>query len=313
VIVAGVVVLLVALAGSPVQVVSTQVADDACPSSAEVEQALASLIGPLAAPPAIRDVAKLERADGKLRVELVGSDGVVVAERLLERSGSCAEMGRMAAIVIASWESDVHPEFVRPPGEIPRVERRAAPTPPVMPPPAAAPTPPAAYEVGAGVSVAQADKPAAGGSIGAAWFPRGLGLGVSVLAAADAPRTIAVGAHEARWRRWTASLELAHRWGRSGFAVDAHGGPIVGRLATEGVDYDQNRSDAAVSFGATAGLRASWWAWRHAALWLDLRGSYFPRRESVYGMGTTLDETAVPSWGGIASIGVALGRGPRFP
>ena len=41
-------------------------------------------------------------------------------------------------------------------------------------------------------------------------------------------RTIAVGAHEARWRRLTASFELAHRWAPMGLVVDAHGGPTLG-------------------------------------------------------------------------------------
>ena len=157
----------------------------------------------------------------------------------------------MAAIVIASWESDVHPEFVRQPAEIARVER--APPPETRrrrrPAPAAA-----SYDVAAGVTLGQADTVAAGASVGGAWFPRGVGLGLWLLGAGDLARTIAVGAHEARWRRWTASLELAHRWARAiGLVLDAHGGPTLGWLSTEGVDYAQNRSDSAVSLGGDRG------------------------------------------------------------
>ena len=139
-----------------------------------------------------------------------------------------------------------------------------------------------------------------------------MGLGLWLLGAGDMARTIAVGAHEARWRRWTANLELARRWARDGFAVDAHGGLTLGILATKGVDYMQNQSDSAVSLGGTAGIRTAWWTSRHAALWIDLRGFYFPRPDSIYGTGagTMADEAAVPSWGGIVSAGVALGRGP---
>jgi hypothetical protein len=301
------VVSVLAIATSPVRVVASQIADDGCPSGAAVEQALASMIAPDAPAPTIRDVARLERSPGKLRVELVGTDGVVIAERLLEGNGSCADLGRMAAIVIASWESDVHPEFVRQPAEIVRHPR-----PEPLPEPPVTPAVSAAYEVAAGVSLAQADKPAAGGSIGAAWFPRGRGLGVSVLGAGEMTRSITVGAHEARWRRWTASLELSRRWARAGFALDAHAGLTLGWLATEGVDYTQNRSDSAISLGGTAGLRASWWASRHAGGWLDLRGFYYPRPESVYGVGATVDQTTIPGWGAVASIGVALGRA-SFP
>jgi hypothetical protein len=294
--------LLVTVATSPVRVVN-----DDCPTGAEVELALASMITPSGAVPANRDVAKLERRPDKLRVELSDPDGVVIAERTLDGGASCAELGRMAAIVIASWESDVHPEFVRQPAEIPRVERVAQPP---APSPAAAPS--AAYDIAAGVTFGQVDTPAAGASIAAAWFPRGVGPGLWVLGGGDRERTIAVGTHEARWRRWTASLELAHRWARGAFAVDAHGGATLGLLATEGVDYMQNQSDSDVSFGGTAGIRAARWTSRHTALWIDLRGFYFPRRDSIFGTGagTTLAETAVPSWGGIVGLGIALGRAP---
>ena len=297
-------VFLFAVATSPVRVV-----DDGCPSGAEVELALASMLTSSGAAPTSQDVAKLERGPDKLRVELADPEGIVIAERTLDGGASCAELGRMAAIVIASWESDVHPEFARQPTEIIRSE------PPQLLEPPAPVRSAAAYDVAAGVTFGQADTPAAGASIGAAWFPRGVGLGLWVLGAGDLARTIAVGAHEARWRRWTASLELARRWRPHGFVLDAHGGLMLGWLTTEGVDYTQNRSDSAVSLGGTAGIRTAQWVSRRAAVWIDLRGFYFPRRDSIYGSvgGTTADEAAVPSWGGIASVGVALGRAPLSP
>lgn len=300
------VVLLLAVATSPVRVVN-----DACPSGEEVERALATMLTSSGATPAAQDVATLERVAGQLHLELRDAEGVVVAERTLDGNAPCAELARMAAIVIASWESDVHPEFVRPQTEIARAERTPPPERPA-PPIATVPAVSAAYDVAAGVTLGQADTLAAGASIGAGWFPRGVGLGLSVLGAGDMTRTIAVGAHEARWRRWTASLELAHRWARDAIVFDAHGGGTLGWITTEGVDYTTNRSASAISFGGTAGIRTSWWMSRRAAFWLDVRGFYFPRKDSIYGTGggATQDETPIPSWGGIASVGVALGRGP---
>jgi len=290
-----------AVATSPVRVVN-----DGCPSGADVELALASMLTSSRAPPTSRDVAKLERGPDRLRVELADPEGIVIAERTLDGGASCAELGRMAAIVIASWESDVHPEFARQPAEIVRSEPSRAPE---RPAPARSA---AAYDVAAGVTFGQADTPAAGASIGAAWFPRGVGLGLWILGVGDLARTIAVGAHEARWRRWTASLELARRWERRGFMLDGHGGLILGWLATEGIDYTQNRADSTVSLGGTAGIRTAWWVSRHAAVWIDLRGFYFPRQDSLYGSlaGATVEEASVPSWGGIVSVGAALGRAP---
>jgi hypothetical protein len=293
--------VFLAVATSPVRVV-----DDGCPSGAEVELALASMLTTSGATPATRDVAKLERGPDKLRVELADPEGIVIAERTLDGATSCAELGRMTAIVIASWESDVHPEFARPPVEIVRSE-------PPAPLEVHAPAGSAAtYDVAAGITVGQADTTAAGASLGGAWFPRGVGLGLWVLGAGDLPRTIAVGTHEARWQRWTASLELARRWGGDRFVLDAHGGLMLGWLSTEGVDYTQNRSDSVVSLGVTTGIRGARWVSRRGAVWLDLRAFYFPRQDSIYGSlaGATTDQAAIPSWGGIASIGVAFGRPP---
>src|SRR5262245_50069217 len=124
--------------------------------------------------PEKQDVAKVEHASDKLHVELRDPEGVVIAERTLDGGASCAELARMVAIVIASWESDVHPEFVRRPTEIVRV-RSIAPIP--EPPIPTAPAVVASYDVAAGATVGQADTLAAGASIGAAWFPRGVGVG----------------------------------------------------------------------------------------------------------------------------------------
>jgi hypothetical protein len=304
VIAAGVLSLLV-MAASPVTVV-----DDGCPAGADVEATLASMLSTTDAAPARPDVAKLDRAEGQLHIELSDSQGAVIAERTLDGGASCAELGRMAAIVIASWESDVHPEFARQPTEIARATRSPIPEPAIPTPVPAVRS--AAYEFSAGVMLGEADTLAAGASVGAAWFPRGVGLGLWVLGAGDLERTIAVGAHQARWQRLTASLELGHRWLRDGFVLDAHGGPTLGRVTTEGVDYTQNLSASALELGGTAGLRTARWLSRRVAFWVDLRGFYFPRADSIYGTtaGTPVAETAVPSWGGIVSAGVALGRAP---
>ena len=308
-------ILFLAAAPSPVRVGSA--ADDGCPSSAEVESAIASMLVQSGATPPSQDVANLERRGETLHVELVDGDGVIIAERALTERGSCSELGRMAAILIASWESDVHPELMRAPRPFVRAEpgpMPARPAPTIAAVASPAPSAGAAYDVAAGATLGRSDTLAAGFSLGATWFPRGVGLGLWALGTGEAPRSIAVGAHEARWRRWTASLEIARRAAWTGWAVDPHGGLTVGWLTTEGVDYAQNRSQSAVSVGGTAGVRLARWASRYAALWVDLRGFYFPRRDSVYGTagGTGIDETPLPVWGGIGSLGVALGQ-PSLP
>ena len=287
-----------------------RVVDDGCPvgrggrAGARLDADVAS-----GAAPASQDVAKLERGPDKLRVELADPEGVVIAERTLDGGASCAELGRMAAIVIASWESDVHPEFVRQPAEIVRVERAAGrprgPPPPPPCPPRPTTSPPAS-RLARPTRSPPAPRSAAPG-FRAAWvWDSGSSARATWRARSPSVRTRRAGGGGRR----ASSSRGAGRATR--FVLDAHGGLTLGWLTTEGVDYTQNRSDSAVSLGGTAGIRTAWWVSRRAALWIDLRGFYFPRRDSIYGTaaGTTVDEAAVPSWGGIASVGVALGRAP---
>ena len=281
------------LAALPVRVES-----DACPSAAEVEQALASMLSSVSGVVG-QDVAKVERTGGHLRVELVDATAAVLAERLLDGHGSCAELAELAAIVIASWESDVHPEFVRPHAE------------PLVAPPPATRAPGAAFDVSLGASLSQAGQLAAGGFLGAAWFPRGKGLGLSFLVAGETTRTLEVGDGQARWRRWTGSPEIAWRWGRGGLAVDGHGGLALGWLATNGVNFSENKSNASFSLAVTAGIRSSWWFSRHIAGWIDVRGLIFTRSDVVH-TSPTGEESEIPRLVGIASIGLALGRAPTF-
>lgn len=300
---AAIVSLLVA-AISPVSVL-----DDGCPSGADVEAALTSMLAPQREPRSNQDVAQLEHRTNALHVELRDSDGVIIAERMLNEGASCPELARLAAVIIATWESDVHPEFLRPLADI---DRRVAPSPPSPPDRRTVAPSAAAYDVAAGLTLGQADTLAAGASIGAAWFPRGSGLGVWALGAGDITRTIHLGPHEARWRRWTASLELAHRWTRHRLSIDGHGGVTAGWVTTQGVDYVRNQSASTTAVGATAGIRSSWWISRHVGVWGDLRAFYFPSRDFIYATsaGVTAAEAPVPSWGGVASIGLALGRAP---
>ena len=97
--------------------------------------------------------------------------------------------------------------------------------------------------------------------------------------------------------------------------VDAHGGPTLGWISTEGVDYTQNRSDSAVSLGGTAGISTAWWLSRRAAFWIDLRGFYFPGRDSIYGSARGSGaRTRRPSRAGAESPASAWPWGePRFP
>jgi len=110
--------MLIAGLSALLALLSVQVESADCPAGPEVELTLARLLPP---PSGIvrPNRAHVWKQDGLLQIELVNPDGAVVGRRSLEARGSCAEMADMVAVVIASWESDVHPAFVAPPTELP--------------------------------------------------------------------------------------------------------------------------------------------------------------------------------------------------
>jgi hypothetical protein len=271
-----------------------RVQSQACPSGPQVEQLLASML-PSISHTVRPDLARVERRAGGLHIELSQAQGAVIAERMFDRDGSCAELAELAAVAIASWESDVHPEFGRP-----HVEPGPA---PVL---AAQPPTPMAYDAALGASLSHAGSFAAGGVLALTWIARGKGPGLRLLAAVEGERTVDLGVGRARWRRWMGSAELAWRLART--PLDFHGGLALGWLTASGADFSaENRSSLSFSSAATLGVRLSWWATRTLALWLDLTGLYWTRSQTVYAEPTGREQE-IPRLQGVASLGLAAGR-----
>ena len=156
------------VAALPVQVESA-----ACPSGHEVEQPLDSMLPSV--PEKVRpDVAHVLRRGNQLQVVLVGTDAAVIAERWIDDTGACSELAELIAVVIASWESDVHPEFARPHGEPVAAALAEKPAAPPAPAPQTAPF----YEVAAGSSLSWSGSPGLGGILSMGLVPRGAGPGL---------------------------------------------------------------------------------------------------------------------------------------
>lgn len=279
-------------AGGPVRVESGD-----CPSGAQIEQMLAAML-PSLPEGAQPDVARVKKRTVGLRIELSQADGRVIAERQFDRTGSCSELAELAAVAIASWESDVHPEFARP-------QVVSTPGPSVVLPMAERPTP-KAYDVALGASLSHARSYAVGGLLTLTWMPWATGLGIRILGAVETERTLDLGANQARWRRWMGAAELNGRL--ASLPLDIHGGVTVGWLKARGVDFTlDNRSVDAFSPAATMGVRWVWWAARHFALWLDLSGLYWVRKQTLTSESPD-GEQQLPQWQGVASAGLAVGQ-----
>src|SRR5262249_18315952 len=148
-----------------------------------------------------------------LIVTLARPDGTTIGERALDRGYPCADLASAAAVVIATWESDVHPEFRLPPPLAPPPAPRA-PSPPAPPVVSASPAPAPAgarWDVGAGITGSLAPSsggtaPALGALVVASWTPAAHRVGARLAVAGTMERELPLGSARVRWQRTNLAL-----------------------------------------------------------------------------------------------------------
>jgi hypothetical protein len=207
-----------------------------------------------------------------LRVVLRGADGRDVGERLLSTDASCDDLAQAVAVVLATWISDVHPEFVgalpqrQPEPDAKPIDTRSATT---SEPRArfahevATPetTPPRGVsrhiEPGLGVGVGIAGpKAAAVASLVAAWIPSsGIGLAVSATLASTREQPLADGT--LAWRRWPVAAGLVLRVPLRGALLDFSGGGAFAWSHLVGRGFPSTSSADDFALGAFASARVA--------------------------------------------------------
>jgi hypothetical protein len=167
-----------------------------CPSAAMVRARLEPLLPAQTLKTSADTAWLIGENDGQVRLRLTRADGTLVGERLLERALDCQELARAAAVALAAWLSDIHPEFA-PAGLLE----------PDAPAPAAAPGPApprgGGWEVAIGGAAALPDgflTPALQAEAG--WSRRPAGLGLRGMVLLSGTRTEPLGsAGRAVWAR----------------------------------------------------------------------------------------------------------------
>lgn len=250
-------------AGPPVDIDG----DSTCPTPAEVAPRLAGLLRPDAAagPP---DLARLSDRAGALFIQLQRPDGSPIGERALERGYPCADLAAAAAVILATWESDVHPTF-RPTLAAPAAELR-------QPAPVTAPEAPTAMAFDVGGAIAGSLAPAAG-SGGGAWGALLVGtlsgdrLGGRLAVQAVTERTLDLQAGTVHWRRMMLALGPQLRFKRPGRGpfVDLHVEAAGAWVSASGSGFATNHSDSSADLGLGAGVRLVLGG-RSLAPWVDL-------------------------------------------
>lgn len=263
-------------------------ADTQCPRGDVLGRELGEILG-LSATEHLSEVARLAYADGGLVVTLRDTEGRVLGARTLPLEGDCDELARAAAVVLATWLSDVHPEFV------PRLAQRANATPSAPTVANAAGTTDGATRTSAangsnaGKAVARVTRPSgsmrssgsvhlerewrlrAGAAVGAAvlsapvafagtlsvaFVPNHGGIGATLRASAVTPRERDVPGGKVRYFRWPLAAGATLRFKAPSVALELDGGGALGWLHVAGRSFSPDHSADDATFGTFAAARA---------------------------------------------------------
>ncbi|HEX3697129.1 MAG TPA: hypothetical protein VH374_17260 [Polyangia bacterium] len=285
--------------------------DSICPLPQAVAARLGELLpgATLASEP---DVALLDDQGASVRIQVRRADGTPIGERVLERTFPCPDLAGAAAVIIATFESDVHPEF-----------RLALATPlyPPAPPPVAVtmtPTAPArafsaAYEIGAAVTGSLAPSSdragaAAGALIVGGWTPAGRGLGGRLSLQASTARTLALGNGNGtvQWRRFIAGLGPQWRWASRGRGVffDLHADALGALVLASGGHFINDQDASGLDIGGGLGARLML-PGRLFAPWVDLSAYGWLRRQVAYESPSGAS-VSLPRIEGILALGLSF-------
>jgi hypothetical protein len=262
------------------------------------------------------------RDEGLVLVTLRGKDARVLGERRLPGDGSCDELARAAAVVLASWLSDAHPEFVP-----------TVPTPPPLDVPSTAATPTNGAEAPSAEAPPSSGRVTSSGRVvprsalgwrvlgalglgftptplalvggaGVALVPKTSGLGATLRASVSTWRAIDVDGGRALYRRWPLEAGAVLRFAGASVSGELEGGAALGWLALSGRSFGTNRRAADATFGPFATARALG-PGRTLQPLVELSGVYWARTTRVYG-DPARPSAALPNLELSLSVGLAL-------
>jgi hypothetical protein len=232
--------------------------------------------------------ADLSRDGAWLELTLTDTDGTSLGERRFEANEDCALLSHTVAVVLATWLTDEHPEYVvllpshdlaskpdaQPPaGSAPASAPRTSPAPAlpaaapapavaatraVRPPPARTKEPAPAYRAAFSAALGGAwgsSEFAPGAWLGASLDPGLKGWGLDLAAAWVANRSEPLAGREVRWTRWPLLVGPYLRWVTKAGRFDLGAGPALAWLRLEGQNFSTDIATSHVAFGGYAALR----------------------------------------------------------
>jgi hypothetical protein len=260
-----------------------------CPTPQAVEQRAQALAGDLPLP------RTLLSTDGvNLRLELRGEGDEPLADRQLEASQDCAGLAEAAGVIVAAWAADLRAKAL----EAPRLPRPSSPRPPGLP---------AVWEgsLGVGLSVASGPLPAFELLGEAAVYPgHGRFLARAGLWWAS-PRSISVGAGQARWSRAALTAGIGVEPWRGPARLQLHVDAALALLSLSGQGFAQPEAVLQADPGLGGGVRLLA-ATGMLRPWLGIGAWVWVRGQTLVVDGTT-DRAVLPRYELLVRAGVALG------
>jgi len=258
-----------------------------CPSPAEVSLNLAGLVPGHEAGPASGPHAYLSGGQGSITIELLDPDGGLLAERRLERAGSCTEMAEAVAVILAAWQAKFSPSA------LPEIGSKG----------------PVLFDVGvAALTSLVSGKSAFGAKLEGVLSPFAnlLGFHLAVSAASNHTQTSSAPPVEAQWLRPALSLGPNLRLRGHTFALDVHSDAVLALLHVKGAGLTRTSSDTGAQYGFAAGVRGLW-MWDHAAAWIGTDLFVYPGQDTLtVGNGEKVGQ--LPHLEIQVSLGFSLGR-----
>ncbi|HEY2732209.1 MAG TPA: hypothetical protein VGK52_19850 [Polyangia bacterium] len=297
------------LALQPVVVIESEAA---CPTATDVAERVTALL-PVREKKDAPDLARISDRGDAWIVTLTLPDGTPIAERVLDRAFPCADLASAAAVIIATWESDVHPEFR--PAPLPAPPPRQATPVAVASRPATPAAAPSALDVGAAFTGSLAPSPsgagpALGALVAANWLPPSRSVGARLALAADAVRELPLGSGRVQWRRIAGALGPTLRLpsARTSWALDLHAEGLVAGLLTTGAGFMKDVSATSIDAGIGGGTRL-FWRGRALEPWVELDAGGWLRQQTAFATPGT-PSVALPRLELTLALGLSLRTGP---
>lgn len=284
--------------------------DSACPTPMEVQARLADLADERHSERAsTHHRVYLTSTEQSVHIELLDGEGALLAERRLDRTGTCGDIALAAAVVLAAWEAKLDPGVTR--MAAPLASPSADAEPAVTGLRLAPPTPPSLrFDAGLGLLGALAgNAPAYGATLVARLFPTRtwLGVGAALSVTSTRRQTIAEPPSSVEWMRGALALGPTYRFGGTGSGLDLHASAVLALLHTRGSGLPKTDSDTSVQLGLAAGLRGLW-VWQNAAGWLGVDVSVYPGDDRLTVENHDGDVGRLPKLEVALAFGVSLGQ-----